>query len=232
MDPETQTFIDTLRTMSLSDKEKDTLRTSLLSKIRSQDTRAVVSAWSWALYLPRIEIALLALVIFGSYGSTLSLAAEGALPGEVLYPIKTAVTEPIMRLVVAQTPLDEAAFETKLLEKRLAEAEDLDGKIDTDPALKKEVQDTVRAQSVKAKSRVARVEPPNPAKAAPAAISMKAARSFEAATSSVRSFAVSSHEEDSDDDEKGKPKRALKGVYEKHKRILERLELESEREGD
>ncbi len=69
-----------------------------------------------------------ALILSGS----ISVFAEGALPGELLYPVKTVVIEKI-KVAVAITPEEKAETEAKLAAKRLEEIEKLAlvGKLDT-----------------------------------------------------------------------------------------------------
>jgi hypothetical protein len=51
----------------------------------------------------------------------LPFAAEKAVPGDVLYPIKTKINESILASF-ADSPYEKVAFETELLERRIAEA--------------------------------------------------------------------------------------------------------------
>ena len=64
-------------------------------------------------------------------GGTISYAAEGALPGDVLYPVKVGVNEPL-RGALARTPEGKALFEVEKVSRRLAEAEvlALEGRFD------------------------------------------------------------------------------------------------------
>ncbi len=66
------------------------------------------------------SIALILIIILGSGG--ISYASETSLPGDLLYPIKTKVIEPV-KIVFAKTPEKKAEIQTKLAEKRLNEAE-------------------------------------------------------------------------------------------------------------
>lgn len=66
------------------------------------------------------------LVVFGgiAMGGSVAFAAEGALPGDLLYPVKTEVNERV-RGMVAFTPQSKAAWEVRLVERRLEEIEKL-----------------------------------------------------------------------------------------------------------
>ncbi len=52
-------------------------------------------------------------------------AAEGALPNEPLYAIKTSVTEPILQLSASYSPEASARMDTRIVERRLGEAVEL-----------------------------------------------------------------------------------------------------------
>jgi len=57
-------------------------------------------------------------------GGGVSYAAEGAVPGDALYPIKVGINEEV-RDIVALTPEAKADWESRLVERRLEEAEKL-----------------------------------------------------------------------------------------------------------
>ncbi len=64
----------------------------------------------------------IALVFIFFVGTGVSFAAEGALPGDILYPIKISVNEGLRRRL-ATTPSAKANLETELAARRLGEAE-------------------------------------------------------------------------------------------------------------
>ncbi len=77
----------------------------------------------WALYLNArrpVAVALIAVLVVSS-GAGVSYAAEGALPGDVLYAVKVSVNEEV-RALVAVTSEEKAEWEAHRAEKRLAEA--------------------------------------------------------------------------------------------------------------
>lgn len=153
MDPTTQKFIEQLRSVTLLDGEREVLRSALISKIRVGGARqAAPSLWLWLLSARRTQATLLSLVIVLGYGSAVSLAAENSLPGDTLYPIKTLVTEPVARLITANTPAKRADFETGLLNERLREAEALDKEMKLDAPLQQTVREEIRKQSIKAET--------------------------------------------------------------------------------
>ena len=65
-----------------------------------------------------MPIILILALMFG--GGGISYAAEGAVPGDALYPIKVSVNEEV-RDLVAFSPEAKADWETRRLERRLAE---------------------------------------------------------------------------------------------------------------
>jgi hypothetical protein len=72
-------------------------------------------------------------------GGTLTYGAENALPGEVLYPIKTRFIEPVID-TVSVSPVAELEWEEKKVERRLLEAEALaqEDKLDDEKTLELE----------------------------------------------------------------------------------------------
>ncbi len=84
--------------------------------------------WGWT-----IAYALGSLVLTMALGAGLTQAAEGAVPGDILYPLKTRVSEPVERLLVSKNPAGQVAFETQLVERRLNEAKQVLIKKETEP---------------------------------------------------------------------------------------------------
>lgn len=242
MDPLTK-FTEQLRAITLSNSERVALRASLLINMRENVVqRPVLSPWSQLFFSKHAQAAFLSIVIVICYGGSVSLAAEGALPGDILYPVKTRVTEPVARLITANSPAAEATFETRLLEKRLEEAESLETGEKLDSKLKQEVREVIHEQRKKAKSKIKNIEDVG-------AVSVSAVATSTVtvvfATSSPEIFPKETSEENkhrgsSRDDKKdirNKNEHALKTVLQKHERILEKLNLaddhmEDEREDD
>jgi hypothetical protein len=83
---------------------------------------------TWLIYLRRpASIALTAVLVLTLSSSGIAYAAEGALPGDTLYPIKVAVVEPV-RLALAASPEASAALQMKFAERRVDEAATLASK--------------------------------------------------------------------------------------------------------
>jgi hypothetical protein len=74
----------------------------------------------------------LALVVVVSTTSATAFASEKALPGDVLYPIKVSVAEPVAS-VFAGTGVEKARFHAKLAVKRVEEAKTLEARGDLSP---------------------------------------------------------------------------------------------------
>lgn len=212
------------------------MRSSLVAKMRlptgrqgaSNFRQPILSPWSGLFATRRFQAAFLIVVIIIGYGSSAALAAEGALPGDVLYPVKTRVVEPLARLVAARTPEHEAAFETKLLERRLNEAEALDAAATLEAPLRETVRERVRAQSARAETTARRADgelPPSVLRSATSTIVV--------ATGSPVRFEENRRPERLGERARGE-KRAERAarVLKEHARILERLELSDESDDD
>jgi len=84
--------------------------------VRSPFTIEMVRTWSQA-HTRGLAGAFMAVFVV----LVLPFAAEKAVPGDVLYPIKTKINETILASF-ADSPYEKVAFETELLERRVAEA--------------------------------------------------------------------------------------------------------------
>jgi hypothetical protein len=231
-----------LRSIRLSRAERLAMRASLIGAMRAGDfCQPVLSPWAWFLEARRLQAAFLLLVIIIGYGSSATLAAEGALPGDVLYPVKTRVVEPIARLVAARSPAAEARFETRLLEKRLEEAETLESGKKLVPELERSVREAIRAQDIKARTVARHADgelPQSVLHAATSTLPAGQAGAAEAASSSDRKLEKETlkkqKQEDSRerDKDRSRTQRAVRDVREKHKSILEKLDLSDERDDE
>jgi hypothetical protein len=83
---------------------------------------------------------LASIIIAVLVGGSITYASENSLPGDLFYPIKTKIVEPI-ETVLAATPKAKAEVETELADKRLKEAETLDRVGKLTPEIKKELSD-------------------------------------------------------------------------------------------
>ena len=120
---------DDLREVKLTIEEKQQTKLNVVSfmknnpleEVVSEDNQIVVSASesSWFVFLTR-PIAMMFLMVALGFGGVL-MAAEGALPDNSLYAIKTKVNEPI-RGAFAVSSESKALWQQELAEKRLGEA--------------------------------------------------------------------------------------------------------------
>ena len=78
------------------------------------------------------------LIAFSTGGGVLAYAAEEALPGDALYPVKVSLSEPAIALF-HRTPQAKARWAEKKLERRLREAEKLALRASVDP----EIEETI-----------------------------------------------------------------------------------------
>ncbi|HSD12017.1 MAG TPA: DUF5667 domain-containing protein [Patescibacteria group bacterium] len=84
----------------------------------------------------------------------ISYAAEGALPGDALYPVKVSVNEEL-RAALAPTPEAKASWEAERAERRLAEAETLAKKGELRAETRASLQADFKRHAEKAKSDIA-----------------------------------------------------------------------------
>jgi hypothetical protein len=132
----TEDFIKKLRHLTLTKTEAQDMREKLLSytnfypateaaKVSSVQWRSVQTFMlSYVRSYPRtlISAALIVVILVGTTGVT--YASEGTLPGQVLYPVKVSVIEPIQGALIT-TPVGKAEWQTELADRRLTEASTL-----------------------------------------------------------------------------------------------------------
>ncbi len=110
----------------LSDAEKARMKNVLQGYMRFHPAPEPITTYTvtrdWFIFLQRPIAASLVLVLV--VGSGVSYAAEGALPGDTLYTIKTSVNEPL-KVALASSAEEEAEVEIELAERRIQEAAEL-----------------------------------------------------------------------------------------------------------
>lgn len=108
---------------SLSADEKARMQGVIASYMRHKPIRApystTVISYGWISILHRPAAAALVLVLV--FGSGVSYAAEGALPGDALYTVKTVVNEPV-RVALAANAEVKAEVQMEIAERRIEEA--------------------------------------------------------------------------------------------------------------
>ena len=114
--------IEGIRNIQLSPEERGVVLSRLLE--HAEKHSAVVSPWK--IYLSRFQVKYaivgVLIVLFGGGGA--ASAAEGALPGDILYPVKIYVNEPLRKTLIAGD-VPKAQFEAERTVRRLEEAESL-----------------------------------------------------------------------------------------------------------
>lgn len=154
------------REVRLTVEEKSVMRHALVQFAREnpimrtasvKSPHAIVSPYSFMRKVRGFKV-LSATVIGGILiGGTVSFAAEGALPGNMLYPVKTEVNERV-RGVVAVTPQAKAEWDVKLVERRLLEVKEV-GLLETVPSETKEVaRANVKKYTERAQKRIAELD--------------------------------------------------------------------------
>ncbi len=153
------------RNVRLSSEEKRTMRRSLLDMMGGPAVvpgrvAGRVSLWERWLALPRFvsRPALASFLAVGLLltGSGISYAAEGSLPGEVLYPVKLGVNETV-RGLLSVSPRSKAVWAAERVERRLNEVEALAAASRIDPAEAGGLERVIREQAQEAGERLDRL---------------------------------------------------------------------------
>lgn len=127
MNNDFQNIFHMMRSVRLTSHEKLAMRAAVLRRagIAQGGARAVGARPSiFGIEFRRRTIVAGSVIGALLLGSTMSYAAEGALPGDVLYPVKISVNERV-REAFAQSNKDKAVLETQLASRRLEETERL-----------------------------------------------------------------------------------------------------------
>lgn len=156
----------------LADQERARLRERLyqvveLDRIRGERVAPTPSPYFTFAWMRLVPALLVVLVIFGG----VSASAEGALPGDILYPIKRYVNEGVQSLLAGSTE-GQALWQAKRVARRLGEAESLLAAGRLNPAVRAELELDVADSAEKFSQKVAELEAGEQIKAA-AEVSVK-----------------------------------------------------------
>lgn len=135
-DIKTTEYLEKMKNLKLSSSSRNRIQDNLLEYAKFHGVRVGVDGRSIKQVPQRTSLfilfkskfmnaALIALMLMVGGGT--SFAAQGAIPGDMLYPIKTEVNEPMMS-VFAVGANAEVELQAKLVAKRVAEAEELKAK--------------------------------------------------------------------------------------------------------
>ena len=124
----------------MSDAEKSRMRTAIfgLPAGKASAPSPYFSFFAISTLL-NLRGAVVLLLIFGIVGSSTAYAAQGALPGDVLYPVKVSVNERV-EVAFATTPQEKMEAEVRLAKRRVAEAQALDAEGRLDVVLTSEIE--------------------------------------------------------------------------------------------
>lgn len=112
-----QKGIKDLQKLSLSKKEKQIL----LEKVFDQlPQKPIISPWMSPFVTFKSHIATFVVFVLVATSSSIALAAENALPGDLLYPIKISVTEPA-RGIIKISPEEKIEWEIEKAVRRIEE---------------------------------------------------------------------------------------------------------------
>jgi hypothetical protein len=167
MDDKIKNIIISARSVRLSPSERAEARAALHSYMQfhpvrnmgairhiGQETSKSPSLTIFRSYFKPMTIALIIAVLIGGGAS---FAAEGALPGDWLYPVKISVNEEV-RSFVAFSDEAQARWDARRAERRLEEAAELaaEGKLDAEARVKAEARFSAHAQDFE--DRVEKIE--------------------------------------------------------------------------
>ncbi len=156
MESKIKKFSNSLRQVRLTPEERAGLRARLIRRMSEPVasvgiTQAAARPVRWLSLQPRyLQAAFASFILVASLSAVVAAGAQRALPGELLYPVKVGINENVARLLtVGSLPAIEN-FETKLVERRLIEAERLSEKKSLTPEQQGTIEQAVINQTVRA----------------------------------------------------------------------------------
>lgn len=132
--------------MGLTRNEKDAMRMAIQAHMRAHPAKPVPSLWFGWVMQARFMVPALAILLLCV---STTYAAQGALPGDLLYPIKIHINEQV-EVALAGTPTKKVAVETSLAERRVGEAQTLAARGALDVSTTKELEDNFNAHAQEA----------------------------------------------------------------------------------
>lgn len=209
----------------LSAEEKQAMRRALSAHMLSFPASPAPSPYA-RLFAPRALVPLLAAALVVGGGT--AYAAQGALPGDLLYPIKIHITEPV-EVALAQNSEAKAKVEARLAERRVEEAQSLAARGELDATTTAELQTNFDGHAVHARALVEKVKESDPAQGEE--LSSKLGVSLNASADTLRNLNISTTTSSQKDNRDFYPERhgekkirdsvQNKDTEDKNKRILE-----------
>lgn len=152
--------------INLSLKEKAEIRDDILNFIKTHPAKGTfasrhISIWSRLNLLNNFSLKpipafLSILLISGVFGSV-SLAAERALPGDLLYPVKVGINEEVL-MAISFSEEAKTKWEVRRFERRLEEAERLAHKKEFDAEARLNIEKNFVAHAERVERRIAEFE--------------------------------------------------------------------------
>lgn len=123
-----------LQKIAMTAQEKAAVRSRLLTYVHAKSVHhnaAVVSPYRFVYFIRQTSFITVMLFLLVLTGAGSVLASKGSLPGDVLYPVKIGIREPIQG-IFAVSPVEKIQWESFKAEQRLEEAQilALSGRLD------------------------------------------------------------------------------------------------------
>lgn len=151
--------INSIKTISLTKDEKEDILNKILIKKNKK------SPWfSYFDIQARVNVryyTLASLALMVILGSSVVYASRDALPGDLLYKIKTNIREPL-KISFASTDIEKASLEAQFLEYRLQEKETLFQAGRLDPIKEQEIDEVTNKQISKLSDAIEKIKDKNP----------------------------------------------------------------------
>ena len=166
MDKNLEKFINNAKNILLSKEEKDSMRANLessmrgISAVREPGASRLLSLEASKQSILNIfklkTMPILAILIALTLtGGGVSAAAENALPGDILYPVKVKANEEI-RSLIALSQASKAEWEVRRTERRLEEAEKLAAQGEISAEARVQIEENFSAQAERVNARIAK----------------------------------------------------------------------------
>lgn len=147
-------FLKKMKAMTLTPVEKATMREWLINAMEQK----AKERW-WLHPLKHMTSIVAGVLIITITSGSLSYAAENAVPGDVLYPMKVNVNETV-RGALKKTPEDQARWEAEKAERRLKEAEMMTMRASMTDEKQAQIQERFRKHADALRTRIAEMPTP------------------------------------------------------------------------